>query len=117
MAMVKSTRLRKSGMRKIFANFSNMGLLPIIMPGFTRDNQAFAKWLADYNSFAAGLLNLLLRGLGKLVSMHRDCRRELAVTEDLEQLPAALQIALGLKRLERQLLFAQRNQAIQIQHG
>ena len=47
---------------------------------------AFPKmpFLADQNCLAAGFLDLLLCGLGELVRMHRDRRREFAITEDLE---------------------------------
>src|ERR1700751_641080 len=156
MASVNSTRRRRSGTRKIFANFSSIGKSNLAFsrldlcrsrssqvafflkkrpPGTTpkrhqksanainalaeryargqgiRDNT-----LGDQNCLAAGFLDLLLSSLRELVRMHGNCRAQLAVPQNLQQLIATLQQTLGLERLQRQFLLIQFPQPIQIQH-
>src|SRR5271166_6995686 len=118
MARVNSTRLRRSGMRKIFANFSNMGLLPIIMPcPLSGIGQSIRETLADQNYLAAGLLDLLLRGLRKLVRVHGQRHVDLAIPEDLQQLIAFPEEALRDKCFQGQLRITQFGQPVEVQHG
>src|ERR1700733_5563597 len=126
MAMVNRTRLRRSGTRKIFRNFSSIQKTRRMIrrrrfnhtasppqPG-RRDSR---KSLPDQNGLAAGLLDLLLRGLGKLVRMHGKRNIQFAVAENLQQLAAALEKALGHERVQRKLSLVQLRQAIQVEHG
>src|SRR6266851_10008939 len=68
---VKKTRLRRSGMRKMLANLSNITS--------RTSNQALLQDL----KLAASLGNLFLRRFRKLVRLHRDGRLQLAIAQNL----------------------------------
>src|SRR5215471_11890948 len=71
---VNRTRLRRSGMRKIFANAStNFPIKYLLLPG-----ARLLRRRPDHLRASPGLLNLLQRRFGKLVSFHCDLARQLA---------------------------------------
>src|ERR1035437_464289 len=107
MPSMKSTRLRRSGIRKIFRNFSSMIGYPLHsgpMPALESvpltillarglDCRAFGLQLTRYRCYlaaqnhglAAGLFDLFDRRLGKLVRMNGESRSQLAGAENLDQ--------------------------------
>src|SRR5271170_4491115 len=72
---------------------------------------------ADQNSLDAGLLDLLLRGLGKLVRMDGHRSREFASREHLDQLVTLLQQTERNQLLDCQLRLAKFGDAVQVHDG
>src|SRR5450631_2264902 len=104
---VKKTRLRRSGMRKILANLSNITSRPQIGHYFKTSNQALLKNL----KLAAGLGDLFLRRLRKLVRLHGDGRLQLAIAQNLYRLLGAdhtrLAQHIGIDRVAQPFQFFQ----------
>src|SRR5262245_17870662 len=73
---VNRSRLRRSGTRKMFANASKNFMVPF--------DPALLAGSANHLRFAAGLLDLLQRRFGKLVSFHRDAAGQLSRAQHLQ---------------------------------
>src|SRR5512138_2346542 len=95
MASVNSTRFRRSGIRKMFASFSNIG--PQCASSHLGDDTLSGLLSGDDLSLTAGLGDLFLSGLGELVCMHGQSGRQFAHAEDLHHALARLEHAPGVE--------------------
>src|SRR5438045_3334118 len=91
---VNSTRLRRSGILKMFASFSNIG--PQCAPLRSEER---AVLLGDDLGLAASLRDLFLRGRGELVSGDGELARKLTDAEHLHHTFARLENALVIEHL------------------
>src|SRR5277367_5913873 len=96
MPSVNRTRLRRSGILKMFAIFSNIGCWNLGVKLYFRVKRRCEgvcprlpiyskRCLANKDGLAAGLLDRFLGGLGELVRVDGDSGLDLPIIEDLDE--------------------------------
>src|SRR5437016_10849821 len=112
MASVKSTRLRRSGTRKMFASFSNILRLLLLFLFFVLDCRSHKD--ADHFGLAARFLHLLLGRLGKFMGMDRKRRFQIAIAQHFDKVILTGQAMLE-EHIEGDLLFAEFRKPLKIE--
>src|SRR2546421_10478909 len=113
MASVKSTRLRRSGTRKMFASFSNILRLLLLFLFFVLDCRSNKD--ADHFGPATRFLDLLLGRLGKFMGMDRKRRFQIAIAQHLDEVIFTSQAILE-EHIEGDLPFAALRKPLKIEY-
>src|ERR1019366_3560760 len=114
-------RLRRSGTRNTLANFSSIKpQLPVISSelSVSSSKPRCGNWLmtTDNLNLAAGLFDLFLGRLGKLVRVYRDRLGQLALTEPLHQRILGTHHSGFAQQFGRDLALAQAGQPCQVHY-